>query len=201
MSTLKETEVSKPSKYSYRQNIFAIFRETATSALAGFHVGALSWSNKNLVAESHTPEMGPFINKSRLTTDDCTFNNDNNNRGKMLIFCKIKCLFLFFTPQDGFVTCAIRTCPVLSCKNQTNTDGTCCPVCAGNSCSSCKSATSASVKLDQSKSTGYLILQLSRSCLNQISLSRASVHSSFRLVTQSSRDGMRDEPKACVRLR
>lgn len=31
---------------------------------------------------------------------------------------------------DSFVTCAIRTCPVLSCVNQTNTDGTCCPVCA-----------------------------------------------------------------------
>ena len=34
--------------------------------------------------------------------------------------------------QDGFTTCAIRDCPVLSCKNQTNIDGACCPVCAGS---------------------------------------------------------------------
>ncbi|KAJ7353928.1 Chordin-like [Desmophyllum pertusum] len=33
---------------------------------------------------------------------------------------------------DGFTTCAIRDCPVLSCKNQTNIDGACCPVCAGD---------------------------------------------------------------------
>ncbi|KAL9964285.1 hypothetical protein ACROYT_G027905 [Oculina patagonica] len=33
---------------------------------------------------------------------------------------------------DGYVTCAIRTCPVLSCTNQTKTDGTCCPICAEN---------------------------------------------------------------------
>lgn len=31
---------------------------------------------------------------------------------------------------DGYVTCAIRTCPVLTCQNQTAGQGSCCPVCA-----------------------------------------------------------------------
>lgn len=49
-----------------------------------------------------------------------------------IFFC---CLFLFWFScvqlQDGYVTCAIRTCPVLTCQNQTAGQGSCCPVCAG----------------------------------------------------------------------
>lgn len=45
--------------------------------------------------------------------------------------CNIKLCFDCVLLQDGFVTCAIRTCPVLSCQSQTRRNGTCCPVCQG----------------------------------------------------------------------
>lgn len=33
---------------------------------------------------------------------------------------------------DGFVTCSVRSCPVLSCKKQRNGTQSCCPVCEGD---------------------------------------------------------------------
>ena len=41
---------------------------------------------------------------------------------------------VLFVLQDGFVTCSVRSCPVLSCKKQRNGTQSCCPVCEGKNC-------------------------------------------------------------------
>ena len=55
-------------------NTFTIFREEATSALAGFHAGPLAWSNWNLemlvFAEGGKPENPEKNSRSKARTNN-----------------------------------------------------------------------------------------------------------------------------------
>lgn len=81
-------------------------------------------------------QSNPALPSAKEQQRSCTHKNISRNHGEVwkdvstILLNDKQCKECSCT--DGFVTCAIRTCPVLTCQNQTVAQGSCCPVCAGH---------------------------------------------------------------------